>query len=48
MTGKPPTWDREEEAMPAVPITSDEQYEKAIEVLTREGGTWQGVGPVTE
>jgi hypothetical protein len=30
--------------MPAVPITSDEQYEKAIEVLTRVGGTWQGVG----
>jgi hypothetical protein len=30
--------------MPAVPITSSEQYEKAIEVLTRVGGTWQGVG----
>ena len=30
--------------MPAVPIISDEQYEKAIEVLTRVGGTWQGVG----
>jgi hypothetical protein len=30
--------------MPAVRITSDEQYEKAIEVLTRVGGTWQGVG----
>jgi hypothetical protein len=30
--------------MPAVPITSDAQYEKAIEVLTRVGGTWQGVG----
>jgi hypothetical protein len=30
--------------MPAVPITSDEQYEKAIGVLTRVGGTWQGVG----
>jgi hypothetical protein len=30
--------------MPAVPITSSEQYEKAIEVLTRIGGTWQGVG----
>ena len=30
--------------MPAVPITSDEQYEKALEVLTRVGGTWQGVG----
>jgi hypothetical protein len=34
--------------MPAVPITSDEQYEKALEVLTRVGGTWQGVGPSTE
>ena len=30
--------------MPAVPITSDEQYEKALEVLTRVGGTFQGVG----
>jgi hypothetical protein len=30
--------------MPAVPITSDEQYEKAIEVLDRVGGTWSGVG----
>jgi hypothetical protein len=30
--------------MPAVPITSSEQYERAIEVLTRVGGTWQGVG----
>jgi hypothetical protein len=30
--------------MPAVPITSREQYIKAIEVLTRMGGTWQGVG----
>jgi hypothetical protein len=30
--------------MPAVPITSDEQYEKAIAVLDRVGGTWQGVG----
>jgi hypothetical protein len=30
--------------MPAVPITSDEQYDKAIEVLSRVGGTWQGVG----
>jgi hypothetical protein len=30
--------------MPAVPITSKEQYEKAIDVLTRVGGTWQGVG----
>jgi hypothetical protein len=30
--------------MPAVHITSPEQYEKAIEVLTRLGGSWQGVG----
>lgn len=30
--------------MPAVPITSKKQYEKAIEVLDRVGGTWQGVG----
>src|SRR5438874_538474 len=30
--------------MPAVPITSREQYQNAIEVLTRVGGTWQGVG----
>ena len=30
--------------MPAVPITSPEQYEKALEVLTRVGGTFQGVG----
>jgi hypothetical protein len=30
--------------MPAVPITSSEQYEKALEVLTRVGGTFQGVG----
>jgi hypothetical protein len=30
--------------MPAVHITSDKQYEKAIEVLTRIGGTWSGVG----
>ncbi len=30
--------------MPAVPITSNEQYEKAIEVLDRVGGAWQGVG----
>jgi hypothetical protein len=30
--------------MPAVPITSREQYIKAIEVLDRVGGTWQGVG----
>ena len=30
--------------MPAVPITSSEQYIKAIGVLTRVGGTWHGVG----
>ena len=30
--------------MPAVPIKSREQYVKAIGVLTRVGGTWQGVG----
>lgn len=30
--------------MPVVPITSSEQYEKALEVLTRVGGTFQGVG----
>jgi hypothetical protein len=30
--------------MPAVPITSREQYIEAIGVLTRVGGTWQGVG----
>jgi hypothetical protein len=30
--------------MPAVPITSKEQYIKAIEVLDRVGGTWSGVG----
>jgi hypothetical protein len=30
--------------MPAVPITSSKMYEKAIEVLTEAGGTWQGVG----
>ena len=30
--------------MPAVPITSPEQYENALEVLTRVGGTFQGVG----
>jgi hypothetical protein len=35
---------REEKAMPAVPITSREQYIKAIEVLDRVGGTWHGVG----
>jgi hypothetical protein len=31
-------------SMPAVPITSPEQFERAIEVLTRVGGTWHGVG----
>ena len=30
--------------MPAVPITSARQYEKAIEELDRVGGTYQGVG----
>ncbi len=30
--------------MPAVPIKDLDQYEKAIGVLTRLGGTWQGVG----
>ncbi len=30
--------------MPAVPITSKEQYIKAIEVLDSVGGTWSGVG----
>src|ERR1700690_3581103 len=30
--------------MPAVPITSMKQYERAIEVLDRVGGSWQGVG----
>jgi hypothetical protein len=30
--------------MPAVPITSKEQYIKAIGVLDRVGGTWHGVG----
>jgi hypothetical protein len=30
--------------MPAVPITSREQYIKAIGVLTDVGGTWHGVG----
>jgi hypothetical protein len=30
--------------MPAVPITSDEQYEKALGVLYRVGGMFQGVG----
>jgi hypothetical protein len=35
---------REGMPMPAVPMTSPEQYEKALEVLTRVGGTFQGVG----
>jgi hypothetical protein len=39
-----PNNSQEETAMPAVSITSSEQYEKAIEVLTRLGGVWQGVG----
>lgn len=30
--------------MPAVPITSREQFIRAIEVLDRVGGAWQGVG----
>jgi hypothetical protein len=30
--------------MPAIPITSREQYFKIIEVLDRVGGTWQWVG----
>jgi hypothetical protein len=30
--------------MPAVPITSKEQYIKAIAVLDRVVGAWQGVG----
>jgi hypothetical protein len=30
--------------MPAVPITSKERYIKAIEVLDRVVGAWQGVG----
>jgi hypothetical protein len=38
------TCNPKEMAMPTVQITSPEQYEKALEVLTRVGGTWQGVG----
>ncbi|MBI3822828.1 MAG: hypothetical protein HY289_09135 [Planctomycetes bacterium] len=34
--------------MPAVRMTSREQYVKAIGVLTRVGGTWQGVGDEVE
>jgi len=30
--------------MPRVDIKSDRQYEKAIDVLTRVGGTYQGIG----
>jgi hypothetical protein len=30
--------------MPAVDIESQEQYSKALDVLTRVGGTFQGVG----
>ena len=30
--------------MPAVPISSDEQYLKITEVLDRIGGVYQGVG----
>jgi hypothetical protein len=30
--------------MPVVPITNSEQYEKALEVLDRVGGTFHGVG----
>ena len=31
-------------AMPRVRIYDQQQYEKAIDVLTRVGGTYQGVG----
>jgi len=30
--------------MPCVPIKDQKQYEKALEVLSRVGGTFQGVG----
>jgi hypothetical protein len=30
--------------MPKVPIKDEKQYQKAIEVLTRVGGTYQGIG----
>ena len=30
--------------MPKVPIKDEKQYEKAIEVLTRVGGTYHGIG----
>ena len=30
--------------MPIIPIKTQKQYEKAIEVLTRVGGTYRGVG----
>jgi hypothetical protein len=38
------TWNRKGMPVPAVPITSSEQYEKILEVLDRVGGTFQGVG----
>lgn len=34
--------------MPAVPITSREQYIKAIGILDTVGGTWHGVGPAED
>jgi hypothetical protein len=34
----------EEQAMPRVPIKDLRQYERAIDVLTRVGGTYQAVG----
>jgi hypothetical protein len=40
----PQTFEPEVLVMPAVPITSREQYIKAIEVLDLVGGTWHGVG----
>jgi hypothetical protein len=30
--------------MPAIPVKSQEQYVRILEVLDRVGGTWQGVG----
>ena len=30
--------------MPKVPIKEEKQYQKAIEVLSRVGGTYQGIG----
>jgi hypothetical protein len=38
-----PGFDRSE-FMPRVRIHNQKQYEKAIDVLTRVGGTYQGVG----